>query len=212
MERRGNRQRHAALDLELLDHGNRPLDRAEMARKHDLGRIVVVGDGANFTCRCRIRQLLRLVDIRAEQRTHRAHADRHRRLHRLASQFKQPGRVCERERPGGTKRRIFAQAVPGDEIALVGQLDPAFTFQHPQRGDGIGHDCSLRIFGQHQLIVGAIAHDREQLLAQRIVHFLENFARGNAGQRQLDPHPNLLATLTRKHECTHETLLSAGGY
>ncbi len=37
---------------------------------------------------------------------------------------------------------------------------PAFAFKHAQRRDGIGHDRGLGIFGQRQLILRPLAHDR----------------------------------------------------
>jgi hypothetical protein len=93
--------------------------------------------------------------------------------------------------------------VPGDEIGLVGQRDAAFLFQHAQHGDGMGHDRGLGVLGQGQRLVGPLRHDLEQLLAQRVVDFLEHFARGGAGGGEFGAHAHLLAALPRKNECPH---------
>src|SRR3546814_8812157 len=46
-----------------------------VARDHDLRRIIVVGDGADFALGRGVCELLRGVDVGAEQRRHRADAD-----------------------------------------------------------------------------------------------------------------------------------------
>jgi hypothetical protein len=130
-----------------------------VAGQYDLPRIVVIGDGADITFSGRIGQRLSLGDIGAEQRAHRAHAHRDRRLHRLPAQFQQPRRIGQRERTRRAQRGVFAQAVPGDEIGLTGQRNAAFLFQHPQHRDRIGHDRRLSVFGQGQGIVRPFGHD-----------------------------------------------------
>ena len=66
MERGGDRQDHAALDLEILDHCHCAFDCRLVAGQYDLTRIVVIGDGANFAFSCRIGQRLSLGEVCAE--------------------------------------------------------------------------------------------------------------------------------------------------
>ena len=187
----------------FLDQRDGALDRALVAREHDLAGIVVVGDGADFTLCRSIGQRLRLVDVGAEQRRHGADADGHGGLHRLPAQLQQARGVGQAESPGGAERGIFAKAVAGDEIALVGQADAAFLLEHAQHRDGIGHDRRLGVFGQRQLILWPFAHDRRELLAERVVDFLEHLARGGAGFGEFGTHADFLAALTGKYEGTH---------
>ena len=203
VERRRDGQRDAALDAVLLDQRDRAIDRRLVAREHDLTRIVIVGDGADLALGRRLGQRLRLVDVGAEQRAHRAHAHRHRRLHRLAAQLEQPRGVGQAERAHGAERGIFAQAVARDEIGLGGEIDAAVLLQHPQHRDGMRHDRRLRVGGERQDVLGAFAHDRREPLAERVVDFLEDLARGDAGFGELRAHAHLLATLSREYECPH---------
>ena len=76
--------------------------------------------------------LLREREVGAEQRGHRALADRHRLLHRLAAQLQQLRRRREVERARRAQRRIFAEAMPGDEARHVGQRDTAHRAQTPR--------------------------------------------------------------------------------
>ena len=57
------------------------LDRCLGARDHHLARRIVVGGFADFAVGRGLGELLRLVEIGAEQRRHRAFAHRHRLLH-----------------------------------------------------------------------------------------------------------------------------------
>ena len=82
-------------------HRHRALDRGLVAREDDLAGIVVVGDLADLTLRGGFGQRRGLVDVGAEQRAHRALADRHRRLHRQPAQAQQPRGIGQGEGAGG---------------------------------------------------------------------------------------------------------------
>jgi hypothetical protein len=180
------------------------IEHRPVARDDHLGRVIIVGDGADLALRRGIGQRLRLFDIRAQQRRHRAFADRDSRLHRLPAQFQQARRRGEIERFRPAQRRIFAQRVPGDIIALIGQAKPALLFQYAQRRDGIRHDRRLRVLGQCQITLWPVAHDTEQMLAQRLVDFLKHMFRMAARLRQRLAHADRLAALPRKDECAHD--------
>src|SRR5690606_23596814 len=71
----------------------------------------------------------------------------------------------------------------------------------------------LRVGGQDELFLGALAHDSRQVLPERLVDFLEHLPRHGAGIGQLGPHADLVAALPGKHECGHHRLLfSPRGY
>ncbi len=147
-----------------------------MARDHDLRGVIVVGDGADVALRRGVGDLLGEREVRAEQRGHRPNSHRHCRLHRLAAQLQQPGRGRKVERAGRAQSRIFAEAVPGDEVRGLGELNAAIPGQHREHRDRVRHDRRLRILGQLELVVGPLAHQPEQMLAQRLVDLVEHIA------------------------------------
>ena len=213
VERRGDGQQNAALDapafLVVLHHRHRPFDRAFMAGNHDLGGIIIVRDGADLPFRLgSFGKVFGFGDIGAEQRGHRALTHRHGALHRLPAQFQQPCGFAQRDRSGGAQCAIFAQRMPGHAAGDIGQLHAALLLQHAQHGHGQRHDRRLGVFGEHQLIRRAVFHEREQLLAERVVDFLEQFAGMGAGGGQVCAHADLLAALSGENECAHRSSCS----
>jgi hypothetical protein len=69
-----------------------------MARQHDLARVVVVGDCADFPFSGGRGYFLRQLQVGTEKRCHCANANRHSGLHRLTAQLQQPGGRSEIER------------------------------------------------------------------------------------------------------------------
>ena len=47
----------------------------------------------------------------------------------------------------------------------------------PQYRERMGHDGWLRIFGELELVLGAIAHQSEQILPERLIYLVEDIAR-----------------------------------
>ena len=98
----------------------------------------------------------------------------------------------------------------GDAVGLVRQRDAAFLLQHAQHRDGVGHDRRLGVFGEGKLVLRPLAHQREQLLAERIVDFFEHRARGGTGIGEVRTHADLLAALPREYKRAHlQHLLAA---
>ena len=187
----------------ILRHLDRALDRLGMAGEDDLAGIVVVGDFADLSLCSRFGQRGRLVDIGPEQRGHRAFADRHRILHGDAAQAQKLRRVRQRESARRAQGGVFTERMARDAGGVVRQLDPEFLRQHALGGDGVGHDRGLRIRGQRQFAFRPFAHQSADFLRQRLVDFLEHFARNGAGIGEIGTHPDLLAPLTGEDKGFH---------
>jgi hypothetical protein len=187
----------------ILGHFDCAVDRTLVPGKHDLARVVVIGDGAHFALSRGVGDLLRKLEIGAEQRRHCSDAHRHRCLHRLPAKLEQLGRRREVERTRGAQRRIFAEAVPRDELRGLGEIHPAFARQCGEHCQRIGHYRRLRILGQPKLVVGAVLHQPEQVLPERLVDLFEDVARRAARVAQGSAHADRLAALTGKKECAH---------
>lgn len=71
-----------------------------------------------------------LTSFLAEESGHRAHTNRHRRLHRPAAQLQEPRRLHQRQRPGRAQSGIFAKRVAGDIVRLLRHPHAAFFLQH----------------------------------------------------------------------------------
>ena len=177
-----------------------PHHRLDMARHHDLPRRIVVGGFADLALGSFGGDLNDGVEIEPEQRRHRADSRGDRRLHRIPAQPQQPRCVGQRQRSRRDQRCIFAQRMPGDERCFVGEPQPAFDLQHTQRGDRHRHDRRLGVGGQRQFVVGTVPHQREQLLAERVIDLFENGAGGRAGVGKAGAHARRLAALARKDE------------
>src|SRR3546814_4041020 len=71
-----------------------------------------------------------------------------------------------------------------DMIRLVGEHQPAFLLKHPERRNGNGHDGGLGVFGEREMVFGAFRHQAEEILAERVGHFLKDLARGGRSEEQ----------------------------
>ena len=120
----------------------------------------------------------------------RALAHRHRRLHRLAAHLQQPRRVGKAESARGAERGIFAQPVAGDQTGMAGD-DPArisFSSTRMTASDSAmiaGWAFSVRV----RSVFRAFPHQPRQFLRQRVVDFLEHFARGRESSARSLPMP-----------------------
>ena len=126
MKRRRDRQHNGPLHALVLCQRRRALDGLAVAGDDDLIRIIVVGDRADLTLGRFVGDFLRFCAIGAEQRRHRPLADRHRGLHRPPAKLEQLRRGRKIDRAGGAQGGIFAQAMPSNEIGLVGKADAGF--------------------------------------------------------------------------------------
>ena len=151
--------------------------------------IIVVGDGAHFALGRRVRDALRQLDIGAEQRRHRAHADRNRRLHRLPAQLEQ---LARSSRDRTTRPRTTPNIRQGCDRRRT--APPSRSSTPPSRvsarehRERIGHDRRLGILGQPKLLVRPLAHQPEQVLPQRLVD-LARTRRAPRGSPRPAPRP-----------------------
>src|SRR5690606_38743402 len=76
--------------------------------------------------------------------------------------------------------------------------------EYPQRRDRIRHDRGLGVLGEGQFVLRPLAHQLEEMLAERLVDLLKHLAgcRRSLGERLA--HADRLAALTRKDECAHD--------
>jgi len=137
--------------------------------------------------------------IEAEQRRHRPHPCRNRRLHRRPPHPQQQRRVGKADRTGGTQGGILAQRMPGDE-GNPGHAQP-FGLQRRKRRHRGCHQGRLGILRQGQLGKIAVPDQRRQPFVKRVIHRVEHRPRRWIGLGQRAPHADGLRPLPRKHEC-----------
>ena len=138
--------------------------------------------------RRRLGDLARGVDVEPEQRRHRALADRHRLLHRLAAALDEARR---RRRPAArppppapnirraSGRRHRRRAGPMSK--------PASLFEHADHREARRQQRRLGVLGQRQLAFRPLEHQPRQMLRQRVVDFLEEAARRGKGLGKAGP-------------------------
>ena len=74
------------------------------------------------------------------------------------------------------------------------------------------HDRGLRVFGEHEIALRPFPHQPREFLRQRVVDFLEHFARGRERIGQRLAHADRLAALSGKNECaSHGTVKKTKG-
>ena len=205
MERRADRQQHAALAPLRLGHLDGPLDGRLVAGNHDLAAAIVVGDRDDLALRRFLAGLLRRLELDAEQRRHGAHA-------RPAPPSASPGRAASEA--ARCRRAAGRRPPPAPSIrrangrrhgwpALASGLPPSFS-RTRTHGHADGHQGRLGVFGQDQLGFRPFAHQLRQVLLQRLVDFLEDLAGGGEGSGEVGSHADGLGALSRKDEsATH---------
>ncbi len=199
MKRRRHVEQHP-LGAQFLGLFDRQFHRLLHAGDDNLAGIVVVGDNNHASRSPSLAGLFSQLQVRlADQGCHGADADRRGALHGLAAQFQQPCRIRQAERAGRRMGRVFAQAVAGDVFCCRAR-HTEITLKDLCGGQRHGHDRRLGVFGQGQLIFGAVLHQLEQLLAQRLVDFVEDVASAREILKQLCAHADALRTLSGKNE------------
>ena len=147
-----------------------------------------------------------LLHAQPQNRCHGPFANGYRRLHGLAAQAQQFGRVGNRQRTHGRQRGIFAQRVTSDKAAMVLERDAEFSFQRPNRCQRDRHQRRLGVLGQLQIIVRAFEHQRRKVLAQGFINFIKDRAGRWKGLGKVFAHSDFLAALTGEHKSSHDAL------
>jgi hypothetical protein len=206
MERRRHRQRQRALGALFLGQHAGALDARGGTGDHDLRRRIEIDGFDGLQRQLGLGLRADRLHVRVRQAQHDGHAalpDRHRFLHRLGTEAHQRQRVLQRERAGGDQRRVFAEAVAGDDVGLA-----AAGGQPRAVGrDRGGQHHRLGVGGQVQRFLRPFGDQFRHVQAQRL---------GRLGQRGRDggvaleagQHADGLRTLAREYECDFSHLLS----
>ena len=80
----------------------------------------------------------------------------------------------------------------GNTSGKVGNSFAGRFLQYGKRGHRTGKQRRLRIPGQPQIIFRTLFHEREQIFAERIIHFIEDGTRFGEGCREANAHTHSL--------------------
>jgi hypothetical protein len=199
VERRAHRQRNDAFCAERLRPVGRARDGVARAGNHHLAASVEVGGRDNVALGGVGTRVRDLFGIEAEDGGHRAGAHRHRLLHVAAASAHERDGVPEGEGAGGNVRRVFAQAVAGDE----GGTNP-LRCEQIRGGDARGENGRLSVLGQHQPIFGTVEAQAAQRLAERGVGLGKRVATDGEDIGERLPHPDRLRALSREEKRDHQ--------
>ncbi len=88
----------------------------------------------------------------------------------------------------------------GDEGRLVRESEVTFLFEGADNCKADGHDRGLRVLGERQILLRTFPHQLREVLAERLVHLAEDFARRSERLREFAAHSDRLRSLSRKGE------------
>ena len=177
------------------------VDGGLVAGDDDVAGVVVIGDDADTNLGARGGGGLgqRQVGPGPDQRGHGTHADGHGALHGLTAQLQQSRRGAEREIAGGTQGRILAERMAGHEGG-AGHIDAELDLQDADSGQRHRHQGGLGILGQGKLVLGPLAHQHRQLLAERLIDLGIDLACRGKGVGERHPHADRLAALSGEQQ------------
>src|SRR5262249_61215377 len=92
--------------------------------------------------------------------------------------------VAQAQSAGRDQRRIFAQAVPRDEV----RPEPFFR-ERAKSGDGSRQNRRLRVRRELQILLRAVEAEIAQTESQRPINLVESGASGGGAFRQSHPPP-----------------------
>ncbi|EZQ12687.1 hypothetical protein CF98_34885 [Halopseudomonas bauzanensis] len=200
VERRGHLKHQRTLGALCGTQRGRTLDSRLAARNNQLPAAIVVGDLADLAVRCFRAGGIDLGLFQTDDRGHGPLARRHCGLHGIAANAQQARRIGNGHEAGRGKRRIFAKRMPGHIGNLVLQRKAA-RFERAHGRQRYRHQRRLRIGGKGKRLLRSLEDQGGELLAKRLVHFLEHPARLRKGIRQFLAHAYGLTALPRKGEC-----------
>ena len=200
MERRADRQ-PLRTGLARRSEEKEPLHGRRMARDDDLSAAVQIG-GAEDVAVCRLGTERRdRLGIESADRCHRPQAGRDRLLHQPAALADAGDGGVEGERTSRDQRRPLPEAVPGDgERRRADGL-----LEHAVRRDAGRENRRLRVFGQHEPLLGPLEAQARERHPEPLVRLRERPPRHREGLRQVAAHSHPLRSLARE-ETDHPSL------
>ena len=165
--------------------------------------IVVVGDFANLRPRPRLRPAP--APFRYRRRAARTSRPRPpaRRLHRLPAQRSSRAVSASEKAPTAHSAVYSPSECPATQSPFSASATPPSFSSTRSVAMALAMIAGWAFSVRVSSVFRPFAHDREQLLVERLVDFLEHFARGGAGFGKLGAHADLLAALAGKDECSH---------
>ena len=168
MKRGTDRQELCAFRAPVVSEACCALHGRGVTRNNNLLRRVDVGGFANLALRRIAANRSYFFELHAENGRHRAHTDRNGFLHIFAAMTYGADCIGETQSSGSDVRRVFAQAMSGDESGL----ETLFVQNAPGRY-GRGQNRRLRDLGQTKLLFGTFEAKLGELVAQGLVGFFK---------------------------------------
>ena len=190
MERCADRQLDGPTYAAGLGRFNGEINRRSSTAYNDLsGRIVIrkldyasrAGFGDNF------------IDnglFGTEDRRHGALSSRDRALHAIAPKAKQACCVRDRQRAGRGQRGIFAKRMSGNKGSQIGDVAAGGLSKNGKCRHRGGKKSGLCIAGKTKILFRPVFHHREEILAKRRVHLVEDGSRLGMGISKRGAHAN----------------------
>src|SRR5580704_200157 len=160
-----------------------------------LGR-VDVGWFADFALRRVAANIGDLLELHAENRRHRAHPDGNGFLHILATMAYSADRIGEVQGSSHNVRRVFAQAMSGDERGL----ETLFLQYSPSR-DGCSQNRWLGDLGKAKLILGTFETKLREPITEDFVGFFKCLPGYGIFFGEFLSHTDGLRSLAREKKC-----------
>src|SRR5262249_35375152 len=108
-------------------------------------------------------------------------------LHQFAAATDQTRGLAQAQGACRDQRRIFAEAVAGDEVRLE-----SFSKERAKSGDGSRQNRRLRVRRKLQILFRAVEARAAQIESQRPISVVESGARGGEVLRQVASHSGAL--------------------
>ena len=197
MRRDADRKRHRAFRSTQFRGFDCARDRRGVPRDHHLPGRVEVHRLDDLTLRRLMAGGGKFRVVEAEDGCHRAFTERHRALHRLATEPDKVHRHAKIESLRTHERRVFAQA-----MARHGHRHGSATLQpHAPGGHPSGKHGGLSLFGGPEFRFRPLLAQRPEVVAENARGLVEGLTDYRLGRREGRKHPDGLGALPRKHEC-----------
>ncbi|MNY11696.1 hypothetical protein D3C86_1447380 [compost metagenome] len=196
MRRHTDRQRHGPLGATRLARLDGARHGSSRTGDHHLARRIEIHRAHHLALRRLGASRQHVGIIQPEDSRHAALTGRHRLLHQLAAQLHQLDCFSERQAARSNQRRVFTQAMAGNERRLQTTLSAPQT---PQ-GNGCGKDRRLGLVGLIELLFRPLLAQGPEVVAKRFGSLGKSI--DNDLLRAVpSQHRQRLRALARKDEC-----------